>query len=126
MPDRFDEFYSIYPRKKEPKEARKAYLKAVKGGALEHDIIEGARRYRQSCVGEEPKFIKYPATWLNRGCWDDEPDEVIKPDPQIVLRHRALHINSKIYQFGRYTDWEVKECVDAGLVTLERAQEVGL
>ena len=23
--------------------------------------------------GEDPKFTKHPATWLNKGCWRDEP-----------------------------------------------------
>lgn len=89
MPDRFDEFYSIYPRKKEPKAARKAYSKALREGATDEEVIEGAKRYRQQSIGKEPVFIKYPATWLNKGCWEDEPDAVVQPDPNVVWRNKA-------------------------------------
>src|SRR2546423_5593990 len=70
----FDRFYAIYPRKREPKDARKAWDKAVKDGANPEDIIAGAERYRRECetTHRETSYIKHPATWLNKGCWMDE------------------------------------------------------
>ena len=70
---KFDEFYNqAYPRKGSPKEAEKAFAKAVKDGASPDELIIGARNYATAMRGIEKKFIKLPATWLNKGCWEDE------------------------------------------------------
>lgn len=73
--DEFDEFWRTYPRRKEPKRARTAWDRAIKRGTDPADIIEGARRYAAEKASTEPRFVKHPATWLNGGCWDDEPDK---------------------------------------------------
>jgi hypothetical protein len=69
----FEKFYRAYPRKKEPQAARRAWEKAVRHADAQL-IIDGAVRYAKQRDGEDPKLTKYPATWLNRGCWDDEDD----------------------------------------------------
>jgi len=79
----FDEFWKIYPRKTEKIAARTAFDRALRilapdardeaaRTAAAQIIIEGARRYANEMTGNM-KFTKYPATWLNAGCWDDEP-----------------------------------------------------
>jgi len=35
-------------------------------------IIAAAAAYARQRQGEDPKYTKYPATWLNGQCWDDE------------------------------------------------------
>lgn len=73
---RFDNWYDkIYPRQKERLAAWKAYVKAVQGGASLDELDLGAEQYAKDQAGEDPKFTKYPATWLNRGCWSDKPDK---------------------------------------------------
>lgn len=75
--DRFEEFYRAYPRRVDRKAAEKAWSKAIQ----EHPpdkIIEAAQRYAQACRGKDPKFIKYPATWLNAGSYLDEPDTQLR------------------------------------------------
>lgn len=68
---RFAEFYAAYPRKIDPDDARKAYLKAIK--VASHDeIMEGLRRYEFS---PEKKFRPHPATWLNKQRWRTQADE---------------------------------------------------
>ncbi len=69
----FERFYSAYPRKKGRQHAERAYALALKKAAHE-DLLTGAQRYAASVEGTDPKFIKHPATWLNGGCWADEPD----------------------------------------------------
>lgn len=75
--DRFDEFWAEVPkgRKSGKDDARRAFARAVqraKGGADE--IIDGMRRYAADPnLPEDLHFVKLPATWLNKGCWDDEP-----------------------------------------------------
>ena len=72
-PPGFDEFWRQYPRKVEKKATVKAYAKALREGASPDDIIAAVCRYAAERVGEPVRYTKHPATWLNAGCWDDEP-----------------------------------------------------
>jgi hypothetical protein len=71
-PDRFEEFYAIYPRKVKPDAARKAWKSALNRATAEQ-IIEGARRLAADPNLPEKQFIPHPSSWLNAGSWDDEP-----------------------------------------------------
>ncbi len=69
----FEEFYAAYPRHVGRKAAEKAWLKAIKDGADASAILAGAKRYADERRGQDPRFTKYPASWLNGGHWEDEP-----------------------------------------------------
>ena len=73
LSEAFKEFWNHYPRKAGKKTAVKAFGKAVKEGAVPRDIIAGAMRYGAERDGEEGRYTKHPSTWLNAGCWEDEP-----------------------------------------------------
>jgi DNA-binding transcriptional MocR family regulator len=66
---RFDEFWSVYPRKTAKGQARKAWPAAVRKATAEN-IIKGAIEYRDD-PNREQQYTKHPATWLNGECWDD-------------------------------------------------------
>lgn len=69
----FAEFYQAYPRHIGKISAEKAFLKAL--SLVSHEtIMNGLVKYNANIKeqGTETTFIKYPATWLNQGCWDDE------------------------------------------------------
>lgn len=68
----FDDFWSIYPRRIAKLKAEKAWKKALKHSP-EREILDGARRYAIEREEEDPKFTKHPSTWLNGGCWMDDP-----------------------------------------------------
>jgi hypothetical protein len=72
----FDEWYIQYPLKKDPKAAAKAYAAARKAGATKEGLLAAALRYAAECRarGTEKQYIKHPATWLNKGSWQNEPD----------------------------------------------------
>ncbi len=70
--DAFDRFWSVYPRRVGKEGAKKAFLKAVKQVGADV-IVAGARRFAEDPNLPEKQFIPHPATWLNRGSWDDEP-----------------------------------------------------
>lgn len=78
----FDEFWKAYPRRVEKITARTAYDKALKV-ATATQILQGAMRYAAERQGQNPRFTKHPASWLNAGCWDDEP--IGKTNGQSVL-----------------------------------------
>lgn len=78
----FDKFYAAYPRHVAPKAARKAFDRAIRDTDPQV-IIDGARRYADDCERTErpPGYIKHPATWLNKGCWDDADESEARRIP---------------------------------------------
>mgnify|MGYP001616136034 CR=1 FL=1 len=71
----FEDFYAVYPRKKEPDSARKAWDKRMKEGVDGHEIIRGAKRHAANTAKTARNMIKYPASWLNAGGWKDGQEE---------------------------------------------------
>ena len=72
-PDRFDEFWKLYPRKIAKPAAHKSYLKALK--ETDHaTLIAGLDAQIRWGVFAEPKYSPHAATWLNGGRWYDERD----------------------------------------------------
>jgi hypothetical protein len=67
----FDDFYRLYPLKKEPDRARTAWGKAI-GKADPKVIIDGVHTYIDE-LKRTGTYCKHPATWLNAACWADEP-----------------------------------------------------
>ena len=68
----FERFWLIYPRRIAKFKARTAWDKALKFSS-EEEILEGAQRYAIEREGEDQQYTKHPATWLNGGCWMDDP-----------------------------------------------------
>jgi len=73
--DAFGAFWLVYPKKKSREEAQKAWCAALDRGANPQRIVDAATAYARERAQEDPKYTKYPATWLNKGCYDDEPDQ---------------------------------------------------
>lgn len=69
----FDEFWALCPVKKSKAAAQKAWPRALATGATAAEIIAGMRRYALERAGQDPRYTKHPSTWLNAGCWADEP-----------------------------------------------------
>jgi hypothetical protein len=72
----FEQWWSVYPRKRDKRAAQKAYTSA-KRQASTAELMAGVqrdaecwKRYRY-----EIGFIPYPATWLNAGAWLGDPPE---------------------------------------------------
>ena len=90
----FDAFWQAYPRRAEKAAARKAWPRALsEAGGNPQTIIDGAKRYADD-PNREPTFTKYPATWLNRGCWDDDP---LPPRP-LAPGAKPAHISTPASQ----------------------------
>ena len=68
----FDLFWSVYPKKVGKKEARRAFCK-IRNVDI-NTIVQAVNRLclSEQWTRENGKFIPYPATWLNRGGWEDE------------------------------------------------------
>ena len=68
---RFTEFYQEYPRKIDPKRAKAAWDKLKVDESLFAAIMDGLRKWKRAW--DDPKFVPYPATWLNNRRWESEP-----------------------------------------------------
>jgi hypothetical protein len=80
----FDEFWQAYPLHKAKGAAKRAFDKAIKAGASAAEIIEGAKHYASEKAGQDPRYTKHPANWLNAECWADErkPAQAVTIDQQ--------------------------------------------
>ena len=69
----FDQFWSAYPRKVAPRYARAKYHAALRV-ATHEEIMAGLLRYIEDLESRDvaTEYIAHPATWLNRGRWEDE------------------------------------------------------
>lgn len=94
----FEQFYATYPKHEARADAERAYANAL-ARADPSVILAGAQRYASSRKGEDPKFTKLPATWLNKDCWLDEAPlaEEFSPDPELqrLARLEAEHSEKK-------------------------------
>lgn len=81
----FEEFWSLYPRKKGKKNAYKAWKKLNVDPPLLAVILKAVRDQKQpgGPLAEDPdsgyKYVKYPQGWLSGGHWEDEVE--IGPEP---------------------------------------------
>jgi hypothetical protein len=65
--------YQAYPRHVGKAAALKAIRKAILGNG--HDsawMLERVKLYATARAGEDPDFTPNPATWFNRGSYDDD------------------------------------------------------
>lgn len=70
-PSRFEEFWRVYPKKVARRDAMSAFAKVVRHANLD-DLIRAAVRYAAERAGQDPRYTKNPATWLNKACWRDQ------------------------------------------------------
>ncbi len=89
-PEGFREWYAIYPKKKSPEAAKRAFAKAIGSGLIALPaLIEKTKAFAASWAGKpkaERQFIPYPASWLNAGGYDDEPEGGGEPVPVVDPR----------------------------------------
>jgi len=74
--DAFEVFYARYPKKVGPRDAQRAWARAVKT-APPAEILAGLERQLPDLEARERRFRKDPAGWLNGGHWADASDPSI-------------------------------------------------
>ena len=73
---RFMAFYGIYPNKKKPWFAYKAFLQLRPGDELLNRLIADVKaRHATEWKNRPKKMIPHPATYLNKGEWEGEIDD---------------------------------------------------
>ena len=77
IPIKFEEFWERYPKKVAKQAAMKAFTKLVKSqndvDRFMKKIIASIEWWKEQSSWKKDggKFVPYPATWLNRGSWED-------------------------------------------------------
>jgi phage replication O-like protein O len=83
--DSFERFYSVYPKKRNRKDAEKAFAKLNPDADQLQAILDGLARCKLSDQWNDPQFIPYPASWLNAGGWMDEVQVAYSTDELAVI-----------------------------------------
>lgn len=82
---RFERFYEAYPRKRSRNDAVKAFTKLNPDDALLEQILASLEQVKASGEWSDPKFIPYPASWLNAAGWLDEVQATYSADEVAVI-----------------------------------------
>jgi phage replication O-like protein O len=83
--ERFERFYAAYPRKRARKTAEKAFASINPDEQLLEAILAGLARAMKSGEWVDPKYIPYPASWLNAQGWLDEVQtEYSLPEREVI------------------------------------------
>lgn len=83
--DGFEEFWRCYPKRKAKDAALRAWRKLRPDQDLQATICAAveAQTHSSEWLKDGGQFIPYPATWLNRGQWTDQPVEI----PHVSAKH---------------------------------------
>ena len=74
----FERFYAAYPRHVDKQNALKSWIRLAPDEPLAEKIMAGVARYCEEKADSDPKYIKYPAAWLNGRRWEDEPSGIAR------------------------------------------------
>lgn len=76
----FDKFWNLYPKKINKQATMRKWTTVIRSTAAS-DVIDGLDRSVKHWQRQktERHFIPAPDTWLNKGCWEDEFDEMEAP-----------------------------------------------
>jgi len=85
MHDRFERFYKAYPLKKSRGAAEKAFARLWPDETLLAALLEGLEKRKASGTWVDPKYIPYPATWLNAQGWLDDIDVEYSAEARAVI-----------------------------------------
>jgi hypothetical protein len=96
----FAEFYRLYPRKKKPFDAEKAWGQMLKKGFTANEIMDGLRRNLPDLQSKDPQFVPYPASWLRAGEWRNEPDPTTNRNGKRTIADAARDFNASHGHLG--------------------------
>ena len=81
--ERFDLFWTAYPKKTGKGYARKIFLKIAPGKELFEKMMAALEKAKhcEQWKKDRGQFIPYPSTWLNQERWDDDYGSTPGPGP---------------------------------------------
>lgn len=103
--DRFEKFWSAYPRHEAKQNAMKAFEKINPDDELLKKMLNAIERWKNTEQWQENggQFVPYPASWLNGGRWEDEVPAPRKQEPAAPVRP-AKQVVAQQYKQRAYDD----------------------
>ena len=83
--ERFDKFWSSYPRKTKKKYARTCWDKLNPSDELFQKMLTAIEEWKKTEQWQNERYIPHPSTWLNNEQWNDE----VPVDPLEKLRRQV-------------------------------------
>jgi hypothetical protein len=68
----FNEFWNIYPKKKDKERAQKAFMRIKPTQELFAQMKRAIENQKKSAQWKDAQYIPYASTWLNGKRWEDE------------------------------------------------------
>lgn len=89
--DPFDAFWGVYPRKVGKDAARAAWKKRRIGADLASTIIAALawQKQQDAWLRDGGQYVPNPATWINQGRWQDEPQTTPRISDTTLAMARA-------------------------------------
>ncbi len=84
VPESFEQFWRVYPRKTGKGDALKAWVKLSPSLVLVLAALDWQTK-QAGWVKDGGQFVPHPTTWLNRRGWEDEPFHVA-PKTEVIDR----------------------------------------
>ncbi len=107
---RFNEFYSLYPKKKDMLKTQEEYtlLLETTESLSEESLLAAARNYAGYCqiLVKKERYIKNPANWLKDSSWIDYlPENYQEPEVEVIekpvkQKQSSFQFKSREYQFN--------------------------
>jgi len=108
LQNRFERFYTAYPRKRGKGNALKAFAKLDPDDNLLAKILAALELQKLSADFADPKFVPHPATWLNGQRWLDETSTAYTDEQKAVIEayNAALsekfgHMDAEVFSESR-------------------------
>lgn len=90
VPKGFEEWYAIYPRKVQRKDAEDAFRHLMKTGVDINALMDATSMYATSVLALEPQYVKFPATFLRNERWRDYisagPEHTMSGEERTAIR----------------------------------------
>ena len=71
----FEDFWSIYPKKRNKSKCKEWYLKNKPSEELQKEILLSVAFFKNEKQWKDEQFIPYPTTFLNQKRWEDISDK---------------------------------------------------
>lgn len=103
--ERFEQFWSVYPRKQAKAKAQTDFIRINPDEELTETIIEAVKLQSQSdqWKRDNGQYIPLPSTWLHQRRWEDEVQQTSTNRPQDGVRQ----VHAQQYKQRDYTEEEL-------------------
>lgn len=107
-PEDFNNFYNLYPRKAQKKEAYRAWVAMKDNIPPWEDLEQFVKNYAKSVSDRETKYIPHASTWLNREGWTEDEAQRVRPRHPVmtpVAEMGSLCPNPELMIAQQAPDW---------------------